>query len=402
LSRRFRSVRVNRFSLGVMAAVLGGLLLAFIAASSLRIQSQAPSALGVARPIAPGVDLYHVTDPAYLNPPGPVSIWLARVDTSKVDVQPVLSNDEVLEAETVADMGRRRNALVAINAGFFLPSGEPSGVYKIDGRLVSDTRRPRGAVGIVRSSGSLAPRFIFDRVTATATLRVRRRARPDVRMEIAGIDTTRGRDKLMLFTPAFHADTNTAAGGLEWTADGRPLRIRGAPSTQGKTPIPRNGVVLSYGGPRAPAPLDRLRPGTDIDVEIQYGPSGGLPDLWTQADTIVGGAGLIARNGVYETDWAIEQFSAGFAENRHPRTMIGTHADNSVWLVTVDGRQPNVSVGMTLIELSQLAARLGLVNALNLDGGGSTTMWVQGQVVNSPSDAAGPRRVSDALVVHHR
>ncbi len=41
---------------------------------------------------------------------------------------------------------------------------------------------------------------------------------------------------------------------------------------------------------------------------------------------------------------------------------------------------------MTLVELRALARRLGLVNALNLDGGGSTTMWVQGQVMNSPSD----------------
>jgi exopolysaccharide biosynthesis protein len=54
---------------------------------------------------------------------------------------------------------------------------------------------------------------------------------------------------------------------------------------------------------------------------------------------------------------------------------------------------------MTLEELRTMAHRLGLVNALNLDGGGSTTMWVQGRVVNSPSDLAGPRKVSDALLV---
>jgi exopolysaccharide biosynthesis protein len=54
---------------------------------------------------------------------------------------------------------------------------------------------------------------------------------------------------------------------------------------------------------------------------------------------------------------------------------------------------------MTLAELRDLAARLGLRSALNLDGGGSTTMWVSGRVVNGPSDAAGPRKVSDALLV---
>ena len=63
---------------------------------------------------------------------------------------------------------------------------------------------------------------------------------------------------------------------------------------------------------------------------------------------------------------------------RHPRTLIGTHPDGSVWLVTVDGRQPQLSAGMSLVELRALARRLGLTNALNLDGGGSTTMWVAG------------------------
>jgi exopolysaccharide biosynthesis protein len=68
----------------------------------------------------------------------------------------------------------------------------------------------------------------------------------------------------------------------------------------------------------------------------------------------------------------------------------------------VDGRQPELSVGLSLVELRALARRLGLVNALNLDGGGSTTMWVQGAVMNKPSDLTGPRKVSDALLVYPR
>jgi exopolysaccharide biosynthesis protein len=67
--------------------------------------------------------------------------------------------------------------------------------------------------------------------------------------------------------------------------------------------------------------------------------------------------------------------------------------------VVVDGRQPNHSVGMSLPELTDLARSLGLVDALNLDGGGSSTMVVKGEVVNRPSDPTGPRPVSDAIVV---
>ena len=117
------------------------------------------------------------------------------------------------------------------------------------------------------------------------------------------------------------------------------------------------------------------------------------------AQDIVGGAGLLIRDGQDIADWSVEAFNKGFAESRHPRTMIGDAGDGTIWLITVDGRQPTLSVGMTLEELRTLAHRLGLVNALNLDGGGSTTMWVRGGVVNNPSDLAGPRKVSDALLV---
>ena len=281
-----------------------------------------------------------------------------------------------------------------------MPSGDPAGIYKVNGQLVSDTRRPRGAVGFLRSGDSL--RLIYGRVAATMWLRVPRRAGQDTRMEIAGVDTTRHRGKLMLFTPAYHADTDTAKGGLEWVVRGKPLRVEGAPQTAGKTPIPRDGFVLSYGGTAAPPPLSARTRGTRVELETTYNALDRPSGDWARAEAIVGGAGLLIRDGRSVDDWTVEQLTAGFPETRHPRTLIGTHSDGSVWLITVDGRQPRLSAGMSLYELRSLASRLGLVQALNLDGGGSTTMWVQGQIVNSPSDLAGPRKVSDALLVFRR
>jgi hypothetical protein len=262
---------------------------------------------------------------------------------------------------------------------------------------VSDTRRPRGAVGIIRDGASM--RLVFGRVTATMTLRLPRRAEAETRIEIAGVDTTRHRGKLMLFTPAYHAHTDSARGGLEWVVRGSPLRVAGAPQAAGKTPIPRDGFVLSYGGSAAPPPLSALTHGTRVELETTYTSLDAPNGEWARADAIVGGAGLLIRAGRTVSDWGPEKLAASFVETRHPRTLIGTRPDGSVWLVTVDGRQPQVSAGMTLAELQSFSVRLGLNQALNLDGGGSTTMWVQGQVVNSPSDAAGPRKVSDALLV---
>ncbi len=71
-------------------------------------------------------------------------------------------------------------------------------------------------------------------------------------------------------------------------------------------------------------------------------------------------------------------------------------------MITVDGRNKVLSLGMSFAELQNLVTRVGLVDALNLDGGGSTTMVVRGGVVNHPSDATGPRKVSDAIIVRAR
>ena len=68
----------------------------------------------------------------------------------------------------------------------------------------------------------------------------------------------------------------------------------------------------------------------------------------------------------------------------------------------MDGRRPGYSVGMSFEELQRLAAALGLRDAVNLDGGGSTTLVVQGEVVNRPTDITGPRAVSDAIAVLRR
>ena len=133
-----------------------------------------------------------------------------------------------------------------------------------------------------------------------------------------------------------------------------------------------------------------------------YAPSlGSTPSEWQRARDAVAGAGLLMLNGRAVDDWAEERITAGFDTTRHPRTMIGDDG-TSIWLVTVDGRQPWLSLGMSFQELQGLARRLGLRSALNLDGGGSTTMWVRGVIVNNPSDAAGPRPVSDAIVVRSR
>lgn len=358
--------------------------------------------LGQPQRIADGIDLFQLSDPALLDPAGPIAVQLLRLDPLKVDLRSALSQDEVMGTETVLETAARQKAVAAINAGFFSPNGDPQALLKLDGSLVSETSRARGAVGIVAPKPGSPLRLLFDRVTVSVSVQFESGGQRHT-VPVAGVDTTRVRGKLMLFTPRYHADTDTAPGGTEWILDGSPLAVVERRDDVGKSVIPRNGAVLSFGGTEPPPPLDALARGTRVSVVPHFKTLlGSTPSAWAGARDIVSGAGLLVTKGRALSDWTAEHLSAGFHTQRHPRTMIGVDDRDAIWLVTVDGRQPALSLGMTFAELQSLARDLNLREALNLDGGGSTTMVVNGKVVNHPSDAAGPRKVGDALLVFLR
>lgn len=183
-------------------------------------------------------------------------------------------------------------------------------------------------------------------------------------------------------------------------ADGAPsafLKVKGQ-ITQG-TSRPRGAVGLTERRGASLLLFDRL---TVEKTKAAYHPRlGSAATDWARATGAVSGAGLLLLDGREFTDWSEERLTAGFDTARHPRTMIG-EGGGAIWLVTIDGRQPTLSLGMNFTEMKRLARRLGMRSALNLDGGGSTTMVVEGTVVNHPSDAAGPRKVSDAILVRIR
>ena len=182
--------------------------------------------------------------------------------------------------------------------------------------------------------------------------------------------------------------------------DGAPaamLKLRGE-LIQG-TSRPRGAVGFTERRGAAALLFDRL---TVEKTKAVYHPRlGSSAKDWARASGAVSGAGLLLLNGREFADWTEERLTAGFDTTRHPRTMIG-EGGGAIWLVTIDGRQPTLSLGMSFSEMKRLARRLGLRSALNLDGGGSTTMVVKGSVVNHPSDPAGPRPVSDAILVRVR
>ena len=127
------------------------------------------------------------------------------------------------------------------------------------------------------------------------------------------------------------------------------------------------------------------------------------PGLVTESDgprpafQVVGGFPELLDGGAVAGDLGVED-NPRFARARHPRTAVGFDTDgNTLWFVVVDGRQGSYSDGMSLPELAGLFLSLGVEEALNLDGGGSSAMLVLDSLVSRPSDDGGERPVTNSL-----
>jgi hypothetical protein len=129
-----------------------------------------------------------------------------------------------------------------------------------------------------------------------------------------------------------------------------------------------------------------LLPGESVTLDWTTG--------WPGVNETIGGNPTLLENGIQTIGEC--PTSSAFC-GRHPRTGIGLDGRGRLLLVTVDGRQRK-SVGMTLNEFADLFRYLGATSALNLDGGGSTTMWVRGQIVNKVSDPS-ERPVGSSILI---
>ncbi len=134
------------------------------------------------------------------------------------------------------------------------------------------------------------------------------------------------------------------------------------------------------------------------DGRLVIGLSGALPENREEIRTSVGGSNVIIYDGIPYDIGA----KTDFGDTSHPRTLAGVRADGTIILAVIDGRQPSLSNGAPLGQCARFMMELGAEYAINLDGGGSSTMVVKRgaiyNVKNSPSDGA-PRKVYNSLIV---
>jgi exopolysaccharide biosynthesis protein len=390
---------MSQFCVGRSALQLRRLTLLAVAFALVLPANAQQSWLSAPERVAPGVEYFTSTDQTLADPAGPTSVYLLKLDPARVQLDSVHAKNQSVGLETVDAIAATHKAVAAVNAGFFnTRNGDPSTVLKIAGQLVSDASITRGVV-IINSPARGKTTLNFDQVGAKQELRFKV-DRKDVSVPIDGVDTTRAIGKLMLYTPMYSADSDTAPTGTEWIVSGKPLRVREVRQA-GRTPIPKDGFVLSFGGVELPTGLAQLKPSMQVSLQTNWVSRNGVSaSELNESEHIVNGAGLLRRRGKAFSNWSAESLSGpAFTDSRHPRTVIGVDDKGFIWLIAVDGRQPDRAVGMNFAELQRLCDRLRITDALNLDGGGSTTMVVKGAIKNKPSDPAGARAVSDALIV---
>ena len=353
-----------------------------------------PPGYTVASSVSPGAGVVHV-HLTRANPP--VSVHVAHISPgAPVSLRAVLSNERVAGPapllETTSSMCARVHCLLAVNGDFGV--GQPLGGLVSDGRLLRSPSDTHHQLSVTDAGALEATSFEWSGKLLPTDLQP---------VTIGGVNVPRRPGQVVLYTPAFGPSTATAAGTallLRFVEPAEPpplgrtalVELVSLADAPGDTPIPAGGAVLSADGAGAEA----LRGLWDRVGRGSAAPRA-LLRLDTTPDVVesVGGSPILVKDG---QRWFTDP-GDDFTRGRHPRTLVGWGAAGDVFLVTVDGRQPGHSVGMSLFEAADLLLALGATEGINLDGGGSTTFVDRGAVVNQPSDVA-VRRDGREIVRH--
>jgi hypothetical protein len=328
---------------------------------------------------------------------GPWSVHLIKLDRSNADYElhTTLGNGQVTGMTTLTDQIKALPAelgrpIAAINGDFYFTSpraynGDPQGIQILDGELVSAPTehaafwidaagKPR--TGIVKS--------LF-RVTW-----------PDGNTQPVGLNERRAGDAAVLYTPRMGPSTGTPADGREIILEaenkeqwlplcvGAKVRARVKEVRDAGDSSLKPGLMVFSLGPKLLGDIPTVAPGDVVQISTAT-----LPDM-TGCRTAIGGGPRLVVDGKPVEGWSSPNV-------RHPRTALGWN-DSHLYLMLVDGRQPGLSVGMGFQEMANYFIKLGCTHAVNLDGGGSASMWVFGQTVSSPSEGK-ERPIANGLAV---
>ena len=297
--------------------------------------------------------LKHIRMTKYYNG-RPVRLNIVETDLSinpELKIAPVMASDKLQRKASIASMAKKSNSLVAINGAFFKPqTGCPLGTLMIDGKIYTGPIHNRVSMGFLEDG------FAMDRLQFNAVLK-----HGFDKIQLDNINQPRMLSThLIVYTPDWgtYSTITPKYGKQVVVKDNKIVAI-----TVSRCEIPQDGYVIV--GPASK--LNELRVGDKVNLDVATAPD------WKGVKHIISGGPYLVKDGEVFVDMTAQKL--GCIGGRNPRTAIGYTRDNHVILITADGREGS-SIGLTLNELAYLMQSLGCVNAMNLDGGGSTVMFV--------------------------
>ena len=310
----------------------------------------------------------------YSDKPVRINIVEVNKDIAKnYEIKPAIASKTLPNKRTVRTIAQNTNSIVAINGGYFKPqTGVPLGTLMIDKKIYTGPIYNRVAFGIFEDG------FDVSRIELNATITGNN--------EVIKIDNINQPRMLSSYILAYTRDWGTQAPaspqyGVQLQVVGNKILAASANPLS----IPENGYVIV--GPKSK--LSKLFGAKEVKIDIKTTPE------WKDVEHIISGGPYLVKNGEVFVDMTAQKLQS--IGGRNPRTAIGYTKDNDLIMIAADGREGS-SIGLTLVELANLMKSLGCINAINLDGGGSTVMYVNGQIVNKPQQIGGIA-LSNALVI---
>lgn len=325
------------------------------------------------RNVADGVK--HIQMTRYFNG-RPVKLNIVEVNklaAKDYEIRPAVASSTLQTKRSLRNIAQNTNSIVAINGGFFKPqTGVPLGTLMINKKLFTGPIYDRVALGIFDNGYTVGRVQFRGKITGNGH-----------EIQIDNINQPRMLSSyILIYTRDWgaYAPASPQYGVQLRVEDNRITAASANPLS-----IPQNGYVIV--GPKSK--LSALFGAQYVDTQITLNP------YWENVKHIISGGPYLVKDGEVFVDMTAQKLQS--IGGRNPRTAIGYTKDNDLILITADGREGS-SVGLTLNELAYFMKSLGCVNAINLDGGGSTVMYVNGAIVNRPPQPGGIA-LSNAIVI---
>lgn len=292
-----------------------------------------------------------------------------------IEQDPLVQIETLVSSNKLSDILKEKNYDLIINANFFDPkTREPVGLVIKSGELLHLPIK-RGVFGLTFDNQPIIDIFdITIKINVEGTI-----------IPVNALNSPRGIDNVVIFTKYYGKETqireNASAGvDIEVVLENK---IPSIGKTNGivsniyygvkKTPIKENSCIISLGG-TALKYLPYFSIGKRIEIIVECSPSIPLKEA------VTGGPILLKNKEIVLGKLSELPFDTSVINSRHPRTIVGIK-NNTIYFLVIEGRK-EVSQGVTLIEACNLLKELGIEEAINLDGGGSSQKFIWGKLVN--------------------